>query len=111
MKEEFDQMSIIYGAIQRVDVIVASNSDAKIDEALSAIKEINMKNFDTDSQEQIVLLIRRALQHMYANAMNEVNEKINIKAVPIDDGIAAKYIPERIKIENDKKEDNTNEGN
>lgn len=77
MKADFEKLNVLWTAIRDVDEIFKSNTDDKIDDIINAVKNINKKEFDMESQDIIVGGFRQGLLNIYKELFDSLNDGID----------------------------------
>lgn len=77
MKTDFEKLNELWTAIRDVDEIFKSNTDDKIDDIINAVKNINKKEFDMESQDIIVGGFRQGLLNIYKELFDNLNKGID----------------------------------
>ena len=77
MKTDFERLNELWTAIRDVDEIFRSNNDDKIDDIINAVKNINKKEFDIESQNIIVSGFRQGLLNIYKELFESLNNGID----------------------------------
>ena len=77
MKTDFEKLNELWVAIRDVDEIFKSDNDDKIDDIINAVKNINKKEFDAESQNTIVSGFRQGLLNIYKNLFENLNSGID----------------------------------
>ena len=77
MKTDFEKLNELWTAIRDVDEIYKSDNDDKIDDIINAVKNINKKEFDAESQNIIVSGFRQGLLNIYKELFENLNAGID----------------------------------
>lgn len=77
MKTDFEKLNELWTAIRDVDEIFKSDTDDKIDDIINAVKNINKKEFDMESQDIIVSGFRQGLLNIYRELFDNLNNGID----------------------------------
>ena len=77
MKTDFEKLNELWTAIRDVDEIFKSDNDDKIDDIINAVKNINKKEFDRESQDIIVSGFRQGLLNIYKELFENLNNGID----------------------------------
>lgn len=77
MKTDFEKLNELWTAIRDVDEIFRSDNDDKIDDIINAVKNINKKEFDIESQNIIVSGFRQGLLNIYKELFESLNNGID----------------------------------
>ena len=77
--KSFEVMYGLMSAIKQIDRIIAkNNSEDILEDVMTAVKEINLDQFDSSIKKNIVENIRAGLVNMYEEQIIEANKEIGI---------------------------------
>ncbi len=84
MNPEFAKLNQLHEAIRDLDKICKSNSDSKLEDVLMAVKDIDKSLYDTNLTDIIIMSIRQAIEKIYAETLERLNNQIKVESTLVD---------------------------